>query len=397
MFVFGNFILFSQEKDSDRLKKQQKELEDKIQFNENLLKNTSNTKENLTNNIILINNKIKYREELLNNISLQIKELDRQIMALEIEVKELEKQLNYLENQYKEMIKTAYKMRSSSASLVFILSSENFNQANKRIAYLDQMTKYRADQIRRIKNIKIELENDLQTLQEKKNEQFLLLKNKEVEKQNFVKDKEKQAKTIDVLSGKEKELQDELLAQKKKSDEIKKAINDAINKEIAAEKQKEKEKPKTIAETKEVELNTSGFEANKGRLPWPVSKGEISKGFGKQAHPIHAGVFTYNNGVDIVTVKGAAVRSVYEGEVTSIIVIPGAGKAVIIAHGDYRTIYSNLQEVYVQKGDKISAKQEIGSLMLLADGSVSELHFEIRKITPEGQIQNINPSYWLYK
>jgi len=129
-------------------------------------------------------------------------------------------------------------------------------------------------------------------------------------------------------------------------------------------------------------------------LPWPVSKGEITKGYGKQAHPLHINVFTYNNGVDITTVKGSTVRAVYAGEVTSVIVIPGAGKAVIIAHGEYRTIYSNLQATSVTKGDKVEVKQDIGYLIVNESGT-SDVHFEIRKITAEGEIINVNPTYWL--
>src|SRR5690606_18852514 len=111
--------------------------------------------------------------------------------------------------------------------------------------------------------------------------------------------------------------------------------NEALNKEILANKKKKEEKPLTEKEIKEVELSNKGFESDKGRLPWPVAKGEITKGYGKQAHPVHINVYTYNNGIDITTTKGATVRAVYGGEVTSVIVIPGAGKAVIIAHGDY--------------------------------------------------------------
>jgi septal ring factor EnvC (AmiA/AmiB activator) len=188
-----------------------------------------------------------------------------------------------------------------------------------------------------------------------------------------------------------------LIAQKQKSEEIKKAINKAINKEILAAREREKKKPKTLAETKETKLNNTGFEGNKGRLPWPVSKGEVTRGYGKQPHVFHAGIYTYNNGVDISTVKGSSVRTVYSGVVSSVIIIPGAGKAIIIAHGNYLTIYSNLQEAYVQKGDKVTAKQEIGSLLINTDGAMSEVHFEIRKITADGDIQILNPSYWLFE
>jgi len=157
-----------------------------------------------------------------------------------------------------------------------------------------------------------------------------------------------------------------------------------------------KYKMRSLADPKEVSLSNKGFEANKGRLPWPVKKGEITKGFGKQPHPVHVNVSTYNNGVDITTVKQSTVRAVYLGEVTSVIIIPGAGKAIIVKHGSYRTIYSNLQETYVAAGDKVEAKQEIGALLINSSGN-SEVHFEIRKITSDGQISNINPTYWLYR
>jgi septal ring factor EnvC (AmiA/AmiB activator) len=392
-----SFGSIAQDKESDRLKKQQKELQDKISFTENLLKSTSTTKTNLTNNLGLINNKINYREALLNNINLQQKELDNEIIALEKEIKDLEVQLELLIEQYKDMIRLAYKLRSNSASIGFILSSENFNQANKRMVYMEQITKYRADQIKRIQKTKIQLENDLILLENKKQKQVLLAKNKEVEKNRYISDLQKQKNYITSLNGKEQELKEELIAQRKKSENIKKAINTAIKKEIAAEREKEKKKPKTIKETKETKLSSASFQANKGRLPWPVSKGEITKGFGKQAHPVHAGVYTYNNGVDITTVKGSTVRAVYSGTISSVINIPGAGKAIIVSHGNYRTVYSNIQEAYVQKGDKIIAKQEIGSLLISPDGSVSQVHFEIMLITPEGSIKNLNPSYWLYK
>jgi len=397
LFFMVGFFSLSQEKESDRLKKQQKELQDKINFTENLLKNTSQTKNNLTNTLGLISNKIEYREDLLHNINLQQHALNSKILMLENEINNLENELFILIESYKNMIKLAYKLRNNTASMLFILSSENFNQANKRIEYLDQITKFRADQIKRIKKAKTQLEEDLKLLENKKQEQENLAKNKEFEKKKYIKDLEKKKNYIQNLNGKEKALQDELIAQKKKSEDIKRAINKAINKEILAERERNKKKPKTVKETKETELNNAGFEANKGRLPWPVSKGEVTRGFGKQPHPVHVGIYTYNNGVDITTVKGSSVRAVYSGTVSSVIIIPGAGKAIIIAHGNYRTIYSNLQESYVQKGDKVTAKREIGSLLVNADGTMSEVHFEIRKITTDGQIKNLNPSYWLYK
>jgi len=397
IFLLLGLLSYSQQKESDRLIKQQKELKDKISFTENLLKSNSDKKSNLTNTVSLINTKIKYRQELLNNINLQQKELNSDIISLNKEIVDLEHKLNALILSYKNMVKLAYKYRDNSSSILFILSSSSFNQANKRIEYLDQITKFRADQIRRIKLIKQQLIERSELLNFKKIKQEKLVKGKEKEKQNYIYDLQKQKSFITSINDKNQQLQDELDQQKKKSKEISRAIDKAINKEILAERERLKKKPKTIKETKEVKLNNTGFLANKGRLPWPVSKGEVSRGYGKQPHAVHAGVFTYNNGVDILTVKGSTVRSVYKGTVSSVLIIPGAGKAVIIAHGNYRTIYSNLQNAYVKKGDKVESKDEIGSLLINANGTVSQVHFEIRQITTDGQIKNLNPSYWLFK
>jgi murein hydrolase activator len=395
LLLFSGYS-FAQQKESDRLKKKQQELAKKIDFTEKLLQSTKQDQDNLTANLGLIERKIEYRQDLLNTIEQQLANLDSDINEMSKAVVSLELLIEQQKEQYRRMIRQAYKMRDENASLVFILSSESFNQANKRMEYINQLKKYREDQILKIqKNIET-LSINLKELENKRIEKQDLASSKVSEQKNYVRDREKQKSTIQNLQGKEQQLKQELAQQRKKSQEIQAAINAAINKEILAERKKNNSKPPSVADTKEVELNNKGFEANKGRLPWPVKKGEITKGFGKQPHPVHVNVFTQNNGVDITTVKQSTVRAVYEGDVTSVIVIPGAGKAVIIKHGNYRTIYSNLQETYVKAGDHVVAKKEIGSLLINSSGT-SDVHFEIRKITTDGRISNINPTYWLYK
>lgn len=391
LVLFLSTLGFGQEKESDRLKRQQSDLEKKIGLTQQLLKNTAQNKTNLSANINLIERKIQYRQELLDNLKRQLSKLESDISGLSSEISKLEIELNRFKQTYRLMIIRTYKMRNKKASLLFILSSESFNQANKRMEYLAQLSKYRADQIRKIRSAIKNLSTEQTWLLQKKVEQSDLTERNATEQKNYERDRENQKKAIQEITGKESQLKQELANQRKKSNEIQSAINAAINKEILAEKKKNV----TPSLTKEIALNNKGFEENKGRLPWPVTNGEITKGFGKQPHPVHANVFTQNNGIDITTVKGATVRAVYAGEVTSVIVIPGAGKAVIIAHGTYRTIYSNLQETYVKAGDKVIVKQEIGALLINSSGN-SEVHFEIRKITPEGEITNINPTYWLY-
>lgn len=384
--------LGAQQKESDRLKKQQEALEKKIELTQKLLESTAENRENLSDNINLIERKIHYRQALLDNLQLQVSKLESDIEQMSRDIAMLTAEVERQKEQYARMIVQAYKMRNTNASLLSVLSSESFNQANKRMEYLEQLSKYRADQIRKIKASIDQLEAEKTLLLEKKSEKDQVTALKAQEQNKYVQDRERQRRTIQEMQGKEQQLKSELVAQRKKAREIESAINAAINKEILAEKKK----TISLAKTKEIALSNKGFEDNKGRLPWPVTTGEITKGFGKQPHPLHVNVFTYNNGVDITTVKGSTVRAVYEGDVSSVIVIPGAGKAVIIAHGNYRTIYSNLQETYVKAGDHVSVKQEIGALLVNRSGN-SEVHFEIRKITTDGQISNINPTYWLYR
>lgn len=392
--VLLSAVSFAQQKDADRLKKEQQELQQKISFTKKLLETTEANKLNLTENIGLIDRKIEYRTDLLNNLDKQLSQLVTEIEDLKNEIEIIRNEIEKQKAAYKLMLIQAYKMRSSSASLLFVLSSESFNQANKRMEYLKQLSKFRSNQIEKIESSKKKLDEQLASLESKKLEKDFLLTSQKAEQNQYVADREYQKKQIQNLTGKEQQLQNELLAAEKKSKKIQNDLNAALNKEILDKKKKDGDKPKTVEETKEVALSNTGFEGNKGKLPWPVSKGEITKGYGKQAHPVHINVYTYNNGVDITTVKGSTVRAVYAGEVTSVIIIPGAGKAIIIAHGDYRTIYSNLQETYVSKGDKVTLKQEIGSLLVNESGT-SDVHFEIRKITAEGDIVNVNPTYWL--
>ncbi len=154
--------------------------------------------------------------------------------------------------------------------------------------------------------------------------------------------------------------------------------------------------PTPFLDTKESNLVGADFASNRGRLPWPVEKGTITQNYGKNPHPTLVNVFTQNNGIDISTPKNAIVRAIYEGEVTSVINIPGAGKVIIIKHGDYRTVYSNIQEAYVTKGSIVAVKTPIGELMPAKDGGVSIAHFEIHEVK-DGQVKQLNPNLWIAK
>jgi septal ring factor EnvC (AmiA/AmiB activator) len=247
-----------------------------------------------------------------------------------------------------------------------------------------------------------------------------LLQTKIAEKENIIKDKQKKEQSLAKLKKDEAKLLAEMKEAERKKAELKRRIKQAIDKEIAdaeakAAKQQKKSDTKTaekssgssgstpktpekktvvVTETKESLALGKSFESNRGKLPWPVLKGTITEGYGKNPHPTLANVYTNNNGIDIGAPKGAQVRAVFEGEVTSVLNIPGAGKVVIIKHGNYRTVYSNLQESFVSVGAKVSTKQAVGSLLPDDEGSLSTAHFEIHQVV-DGAVNRINPTLWL--
>jgi murein DD-endopeptidase MepM/ murein hydrolase activator NlpD len=250
------------------------------------------------------------------------------------------------------------------------------------------------------------------------------LDEKKIERDQISKDKVKQEAVYKKFKSEEGKLYAQLKEDERKKAELNQKISAAIQKEIAAAEAKrkkaeeaarkksttaattaggtapatttaaEKKETTTFTETKESAALNKSFEGNKGKLPWPVEKGTITEGFGRNNHPTLPNVVTNNNGIDISAPKNAQVRAVFEGEVTSVLNIPGAGKVVIIKHGNYRTVYSNLQDTYVSAGSKVSTKQAIGSLLNKENSSVSLAHFEIHQVV--GTVVNcLNPSLWV--
>jgi septal ring factor EnvC (AmiA/AmiB activator) len=222
----------------------------------------------------------------------------------------------------------------------------------------------------------------------------------QAEKQKLAADRNGQQSALSTLRKEEGRLKETQRKQQKQRNDLDAAIRKAIEESL---------KPKAAAKggtapatsgkldltlTPEAKELNADFEKNKGKLPWPVEKGVITSRFGKQPHPVLPGITIENNGVDITTEKGATVRSIFRGDVSSVIVIPGAGKAVILSHGAYRTVYSNLREVSVAKGQKVDTKQTVGTVLTDDTGSIA--HIEVWKITAEGLVK-VDPGPWLLR
>ena len=412
-------FVWSQKK-SDQLQAEQNKLEKKLSTTKSLLDKVKKGTQSSLNELKLIENQVKNRELLVRNFDNQIRSAELTISSKGSQIKELQKRLVRLKEQYKKLLIYAYKHRNKSAKMMYIFSSSNYFEAVKRTSYLKRLSEIQQKQFKVILQSEKTIHKEIKTIREEKEHKKILLQEKIIEKQQIEKDKSAKQLALEKLRKDESSLMAEMKEQERQKAELKRRIKLAIEKEIAeaeAKARKEAEKKASLAskntsstskttttstatkeiiftDTKENIALGKSFESNRGKLPWPVAKGSITEGYGKNAHPTLPNVFTNNNGIDIGAPKNSQVRAVFDGEVTSVLNIPGAGKVIIIKHGAYRTVYSNLQEVYVSVGDKVSSKQAIGSLLADDEGNLSTSHFEIHQVV-EGNVQRINPTLWL--
>lgn len=312
---------------------------------------------------------------------------------------------------------------------MYIFSAPSVEEALKRKLYLEKLAEIQQKQLRLIHQNMELLGVEINELAKEKENKLILADQKRVEREEILLAKKEKEEVYSRFKEQEQQVLAELKIQEQKNQELQTEIQAAIKKEIAeeqariekarreAEARRKAEEAKRAAEkrdvatadtppkeeapipfmsTKEVELAGANFAANRGRLPWPVEKGTITQNYGKNAHPTLQNVFTQNNGVDISTPKNAVVRAVFDGEVTSVINIPGAGKVIIIKHGNYRSVYSNIQDAYVTKGTVVATKTPVGSLLPSKNGNLSVAHFEIHEVK-DGQVLQLNPNLWIAK
>lgn len=441
LFFLFFFSLSYGQSSQEKLKKEQQKLEKRISNTRALLSKVKSNSQASLNEIRLIENQIKSREALVRIFDNQVRMAEIKMVEKKQEVKRLKNRLSDLKRQYKKMVLYAYKHRSSYGRVMYLLSADNYNEAMKRNRYLKKVAGVQKKQAALIRQHQALIAEEITNISLEKDSKVLALEEKKQERELITKDKTKKEKSYEKFKKEEQNLLTQLKADERKKAEIKQRIDSELRQEIAREQARQRERdkarqeeekrlanagttapkastgsgtkpqesPKTTPKTSAVESarpkavtyteSTEGsavgksFEVNRGRLPWPVEKGSITERFGTNPHPTLAGVVTNNNGIDITGPKYARVRSVFEGEVTSVFSINGAGKFVVIKHGAYRTVYGNMQETYVSVGSKVSSKQAIGSL-LADDSGVSVCHFEIHSVAG-GLTKSLNPSLWI--
>jgi septal ring factor EnvC (AmiA/AmiB activator) len=342
----------------------------------------------------LLESQIQAREQLIRTMNSELRRVDQQIVEDEQLVASLTEDLAALKEQYGRMLQFAYHNRSSYDRMSYLFAAESFQQAWKRSRYLDQIAQQRRRQATLIEETREEIDARLNALKEQREEKSRLVAQQQAERQKLSSDRNGQQSALSSLKKEEGRLRETQKKQEKQRKDLDAAIRKAIEAELKPKAGAAAGGKLDITLTPEAKELNADFEKNKGKLPWPVEKGVITSGFGKRNHPVLPGIITENNGIDITTEKGASVRAVFRGEVSSVIVIPGAGKAVIITHGNYRSVYSNLREVSVTKGQKVDTKQVLGTVLTDDEGSKS--HLEIWRVTVDGPVK-VDPAQWLFR
>lgn len=395
---------------SAELKRRKEALTREIESLNRSLSKTATNKRSSLKQVKYLTAQIKRREEKINTINSEVRLLNNEITENTNTVRSLQAQLKKLKQEYASMIRFAFRNQSAYSKLMFIFAAGDFNQAYKRLKYLQQFSEYRKKQARYIEETEKELNSRIQQLDRNKQEKSDLLSSQQKEKQTLGKAKSTQSSVLSKLSRTEKKLQQEIGRKKRENDRLNRAIQQAIRREIEEARKKAEEAARlaaakakaenrepaaapvprgtsVLAATPEAAKLSADFLSNRGRLPWPVANGIITEGFG--VHRYGRNVTSENNGMDIKTNPGATVRAVFDGEVTGVQNI-GSIYVVVIRHGEYFTVYSNLKSASVSRGQKVSIKQPVGIVVTDPVDGTTEAHFEVWKgVTP------VNPSTWL--
>ena len=366
------------------LQKKQKRLQQEIEQTNKMLSQTKRDESATLNKLNLLNQNIKNQRRLISTLDNEIIALNREMVQLSGRRDSLQHILEGYKLDYAQFIRQTHFARVQQSPLLFVLSSENFQQLVRRARYMQEFAHFRQEQVKRIEATQAEIDTQNALLKANKSDKETALSTRKREQANLQRDERKQQSMLTKLKSKEKDLSTKLKKQQKKAADLNKKIDEMVR------QQAEKASKTTL--TKEQKLIAGGFEANKGRLPWPVEKGMISGHFGKQQHPVYSQVTIDNKGIYIQTVAGTKARAVYKGEVTSCFMVAGT-YAVIVQHGNYRTVYSNLSKLSVKQGDKVEAKQYIGTIFTDAEqDQKTELYFQVYK-----DKNVVNPELWITK
>ena len=338
-----------------------------------------------------LDQQIRSTENLIKVTNQQANLLTNQISANTNKISRLRQELEQLKEDYARMIEKSYKSKSTQSRIMFLLSSENFLQAYKRLQYMKQYTNYRKQQGDEIQARTEELQQlNADLADQKETKDALIAENRQTRAQ-LEKNKKAQQDLMQNIRSKEGEFAAQIRQKQQEINRIDAQIEKMIRESIAKSNEESGSAERDVYElTPEAKALAADFVKNKGRLPWPVRSGVVTSRFGKQPHPVVKTISINNNGVNIDTDPGGKARAVFNGTVSEVQVLKGANKAVMVRHGDYITIYDNLEKVFVKRGDVLNTGQELGAVATSRTSGKTTLHFLIYK-----NMQKMDPADWI--
>ncbi len=398
MFLFlilGTLSAFAQSDKQRELEQKRKDLLNQIAQINTLRLSNKKQEISVLNQVEDLDQKIKVREDLIRVTNRQANLLTREINENINKISALRDELAQLKEDYAQMVRKSYKSKSSQSRIMFLLSSENFLQAYKRVQYMKQYSNYRKKQGDQIQERTELLQETNKKLVVQKEDKEKLIAQNRVEREKLREEKKQQDGLIATIRKKESTYASQIRSKQKEADRIDREIDRIIREAIAASNKEAGTKSSgstaTFALTAEAKALANDFVSNKGRLPWPVETGRVYKKFGTSRHPTLPNITTYNSGVEIETSPGSMARAAFKGVVFKIQGLPGSNKAVYVRHGNYITVYQNLKNLKVVVNQEVSVKQELGEIAENSFSGKTILKFLVYKDS-----ERQNPSEWVY-
>ena len=379
LLMFFSINLICNAQSVNDLEQKVDKLQNEIKTSQNLLKKTSKNKETTIREVELLQAQIKKRDDLIKTYDKQLAILNKETKGYKNDINNLQNELEKNRKEYADLLVIHYRNRNNLNNLLFIFSSEDFNQAVRRMRYLQQFNDLLKRKMAEIDDTKTEIKQRIDKNEEDKKRIENLNNTQKKERDELNKDKKTLNDKLAKLKKEEKNIKNDIAKKEKETKDLQAKIKKIIEEELA------KRKADATIDTK----LAANFESNKGKLPWPVASGVVTKKYGKTAHPTQSKVVVMNNGIDISTEQGFNALCVFDGQVSTVF-NTGTTNVVMVRHGTYFTLYANLDKVFVKAGDKVKTGQKLGLIHTGASDNVTTLHFEVWN-----DKNNTNPEMWL--
>ena len=393
LFLINGNGLLAQTNEQKQLEAKRERLQQEIDEINRLMFAEKRQKGTILDQLEVLDQKINVRQQLIRVTNQQSNLLSRQINANIRNITKLREDLDILKEEYAGMIQKSYQNRSQQNRLMFLLSSETFFQALKRMQYMKQYTQYRKKQGEQIAAKTAELTVLNQDLTEQRKEKDILIAQNLRAKNKMLNEIKTQKDLLKTIRQNESKYAAEIRKKTEETRRIDREIENLIKSAIAASNREAgSSSASSFVMTPEAALMARNFSENKGKLIWPVERGVKRQGYGVYKDALYPGIKHRSNGVIIATDEGAKARAVFEGEVIAILAVPGGNKGVQIKHGNYISTYYNLSNLYVKKGDRVSAKDELGEIYTNRFNGLTQLKFYLYQ-----DATRLNPEDWIYR